>query len=487
MNSFKYILIATILFFSYSCEDALILLPPNQLVQEEYWKTQEDVKSTLMGAYKKFAEHDEYLFYYGELRGDMLKLGNNVNNNIRDIMEGNIYPENPWTNYNNLYSVINYCNLVMKYAPQVKELDQTFSLFDYNAYMSEAVFLRSLAYFYLVRTFKDVPLVLSPYDNTKQNFFLEKTTDNVILDSLEIQLLRVITKIPKQFTTQSDTRGRATRAAVYSLLADIALWNFEYETCLTYIEEIEKNTIYHLINGNEWFTIFAQGNTYESIFEFQYDGVNLENHLYDLTKENQGKYVFLASSYAMDILSSKKKEQYRGPGTISPTYQMIWKYVGAQAGGLQTRSGTNQKSGNWIVYRLADIYLMKAEALSQLGRYSEALQLINIIRTRATIEPITMINENKNTFEDLILEERAKELAYEGKRWFDLLRMGRRDNYMRKDKLIETIINNVPGTQKRVLAAKLADPFGWYLPLNSREIENNTNLIQNPYYQDYEY
>ena len=80
------------------------------------------------------------------------------------------------------------------------------------------------------------------------------------------------------------------------------------------------------------------------------------------------------------------------------------------------------------------------------------------------------------------MNERALELAFEGKRWFDLLRMGRRNNYARKDKLIEIIVSNVPSTQKRILAAKLTNPLGWYLPISKDEMERNKNLVQNPYY-----
>ena len=93
--------------------------------------------------------------------------------------------------------------------------------------------------------------------------------------------------------------------------------------------------------------------------------------------------------------------------------------------------------------------------------------------------------QNPEAFEDLILEERAKELAFEGKRWFDLLRMGRRNDFARKDKLISIIIENFPSNKRLVLASKLTDPMGWYMPIQEDEIERNNELVQNPYYEGY--
>jgi hypothetical protein len=124
---------------------------------------------------------------------------------------------------------------------------------------------------------------------------------------------------------------------------------------------------------------------------------------------------------------------------------------------------------------------MKAEALSQLGNYEQAREIITEIRDRAGVGSIAIAN-SPTAFEDAILNERALELSYEGKRWFDLLRMGRRNNYARKDKLIEIIVSNVPSTQKRILATKLTNPNGWYLPIYEGEIERNKQLVQNPYY-----
>jgi hypothetical protein len=128
---------------------------------------------------------------------------------------------------------------------------------------------------------------------------------------------------------------------------------------------------------------------------------------------------------------------------------------------------------------------MKAEALSQLQRFDEALAIVNNFRSKRLLSPIS-VTSSTSAYEDMILEERARELAFEGKRWFDLLRMGRRNDYQRKSRLIEIIIEKAPSTQKLLLATKLTNPWGWYLPIEADELERNYNLIQNPYYAGYE-
>jgi hypothetical protein len=130
---------------------------------------------------------------------------------------------------------------------------------------------------------------------------------------------------------------------------------------------------------------------------------------------------------------------------------------------------------------------MKAEALSQKANpdYEQALELINEVRMRSLMNPLNL-PDNPVAFEDAILEERAKELSYEGKRWFDLVRMGRRNNFIRKDNLIKIIIEDVSSAQKLVLASKLTDPNGWYFPVHFEELEANANIKQNPYYEAYQ-
>jgi hypothetical protein len=187
----------------------------------------------------------------------------------------------------------------------------------------------------------------------------------------------------------------------------------------------------------------------------------------------------------MELLSPDDfPETVRLNGSIRSSDGMIWKYCGAAKDGKTFRPSSERYSANWIVYRYADVLLIKAEALSQMGQFDQALEIINDIRKRARVEALA-VPFTAEAFEDVILTERALEFAFEGKRWFDLIRLGRRNNYSRKTKLIEIIIENVPATQKLVLASKLTDPQGWYLPIWQDELENNSNLEQNPYYADY--
>ena len=481
IRNFKHILILLLILFT-SCEDWLNITPPDGLVQDEYWKSKEDVLATLMGAYQQMSEMDELFFLYGEVRGDLIIRDNNTPSYIRNIMEGNIYPENNLCDWSGLYEIINYCNFALAYNPIIYEQDPTYTEYQKQGVESEALFLRSLAYFYLVRIFKEVPFITEPTVSDNVELYLPKSSDTTILNAIKADLLEARKFVSDDYGSTEYNLGRASKNAINALLADISLWNFEYEECITYIEEIE-NSIINLVSSGQWFTIFYPGNSLEGIFELQFDGnIGQGNSLFGVTyTENNYK----ASLTAIELLSRESaKEITRGDGSYRVSDSKIWKYCGAAADGKSVRPSSDKNSANWIFYRYADILLMKAEALSQLERYEEAIKYVNDVSERANMGEKSAPN-NPEAFEDLILEERAKELAFEGKRWFDLLRMGRRNNYARKDKLISIIVQNVPSNQRLVLASKLTNSLGWYLPIEDQELERNKNLEQNPYYEGY--
>ncbi|MFA7491114.1 MAG: RagB/SusD family nutrient uptake outer membrane protein [Mariniphaga sp.] len=487
IRKLRYLFLASIIFFSVSCNDWLELLPPGGLIREEFWKNKEDVEAVLMASYRTLANLNSRLFIYGEIRADMIEGDVNQPNNEELLMESNIFPNNSYCDWSSFYQAINYANEVIKNAPVVQEIDNTFTDFEMQGFLAEAYFVRSLSYFYLVRLFKDVPLVLEPTEYDDAEVFVSQSPEDEVLNQIYNDLLKYRDFAPSGgFATMAENKGRASKAAFDALLADIALWRFDYEAVIQHATRVENSEAIELMPGGRWFELFYPGNTLEGIFEFQFDGnLNQNNGTFGLT--NRTSYRYDPSQKAIELLAFEfgSQELVRGEDVSIVKYGendfIIWKYVGRAPDGQSLRSGTDQNSCNWIVYRLADVMLMKAEALSQVQRYDEAAEILNIIRERAGLQPAAIAN-TAAAYEDAILDERSRELAYEGKRWFDLLRMGRRNDYARKDKLIEVIISNVPSTQKRILSAKLNNPLGWYLPIHQNEIERNKNLIQNPYY-----
>jgi starch-binding outer membrane protein, SusD/RagB family len=482
-NIILYIFSIISLFFLSSCESWLELIPPDGLVQDEYWKNKEDVDATLMGAYQTFASLDEKLFMYGELRGDMIDEDVNTPNSSRNIMRGNIIPDNSLCDWSSLYQVIGYCNIVLKNAPDAFENDPTFTEFQLKVYESEAIYLRSLAYFYLIRIFKEVPLVLEASESDNADFYLPKSSEEIIIQQILADLSNYFPFVRDNHATIEENIGRATKGAYLALLADISLWNFSYNDCIDYINQLEAYN-YTLLPTGKWFENFYPGNSLEGIFEFQFD--NKLEQTNQLFRDTYSSNIYLASEKAQEILSLEDaQEKIRGLGSLVERNSKIWKYAGSIPDGRTLRPSSEQASCNWIVYRYADVLLMKAEALSQTGQFDDALNIINKqIRFRASMPALNILN-TAEAFEDVIMEERAIEFAFEGKRWFDLIRMGRRNNYSRKNDLIQIIIENVPSTQRLVLAAKLTDPLGWYLPIYEQEMERNSSLEQNPFYAKY--
>ena len=484
-----------------SCKKYMEVLPTDGLVKNEFWKTKEDVNSVLMGAYSALSQMDGLFFKYGEIRGDMVAAGGSVSWDEQQIMNGNIYSNNGLCDWQKFYQVIDYCNEIIEKTPGVSKIDNTFTDFQVKSVLAEAHYLRDLCYFYLVRIFKDVPLVLIPSESDATDFYPAKTDGDSILNFLvaDLESYRNYSKLSGGYLTLQENVGRVTRGAYDALLADIALWRFDYNGCIKYVNNILSSDKYILLqDGNsdtKWFDLFYPGGSAESIFELQYSTYNKQsNSMYGLTIKTANQYG--PSQKAIDIFrttnrdpaNSDPEEDIRGEKSSisknSATDYSIWKYTGIASDGVSLRPSMIQNDCGWIFYRLADVILMKAEAYSQIGGFDSAFVCLNKIYQRAFpskfLDPIA---RTTTEYEDKIMDQRCKELAFEGKRWFDLMRLGRRNNYARSSTFIKLITDNVTASQRRILATKLTNPLGWYLPISKTELDRNKNLVQNPYYK----
>ena len=156
-----------------------------------------------------------------------------------------------------------------------------------------------------------------------------------------------------------------------------------------------------------------------------------------------------------------------------------WKYQGKDALGLVSRTAT-ERDANWNLYRFADIVLIKAEALIELGRFEEANALIRETLLRAGMPYED--NFDLETMRKALLDERGREFLLEGKRWFDLLRAAKRNKFANKQIIINMILSGADIKQQAILRTKVYDTLSYYLPIAEHELIYNQNLVQSPYY-----
>lgn len=482
-----------------SCNEWLNLNPENAQTSDQYWETKEEVEAVVAAGYVKMQNSVDELFVWGEIRGDGIQIFNSgVDDNIKaadKIREMDILPTNHYAKWDKMYQVINMANSVIRYAPSVLDLDPSFTESQMNSFISEAKFQRALAYFYLVRTFRDVPLILQPYVNDDERFQYGKTEGPVILDAM-VQDLRDALPYAKSFfpevdyENQANSKGRATKWAIHALLADIYLWQGEYANCIAHCDSVINSGRVGLIGTDLWYTNYFPGNSNESVYEIQFDYSKDQTNNFLDWFYTRSKYI-ISIPQQMKFMLSEELGDIRGLGASYTENSEIWKYMGIEIDELTIagsyRNTSTQDDQNFIIYRLADLILMKAEAYVMLGDYEQALTLIKRIRDRADIEDNLSAAPSELEMLHLILEERSMELFAEGKRWFDLLRVARRDNFKYKDYLIQHVLQVIPLSSQAIASSKLSDVNSYYLPIHEDELNSNPLLVQNPYYQKWSY
>lgn len=483
-----------------SCKKWLDLQPADGITGASYWKTKEQVQAAVTGCYASLLGSPngsrslaELLFLWGELRSDMLATTTFTVPEELDIMNVNILPTNSIVNWRSVYQTINYCNTVIDFAPQVLGNDQTFTQDALNKNIAEVKALRALMYFYLVRSFGDVPLKLKATASDKDVEQIPKTSKDSILTQILQDLSEAESAAAITYGDRAADKGRITKYTINAIQADVNLWVENYAGCIAACNKIISSSQFGLIDGSvasTWFnTLYVNGNSNESIFEFQFDNQR-QNTFFPLlgivSRRLAANPLVLTEVFPTDFVNLPPIIDIRGDGaSVRSTDNMIWKYSGLSNDNRTQRAST-QYYAHWIVYRYADILLMKAEATNQLNNGQEAVDLVAQIRNRAraVAGPFTSPNAtDKNAVNDFILDERKREFAYEGKRWYDLLRNAKRNNYQDLDLLLQMVLNTVPPDRQQSAIAKFRDKNSHYLPIYFYELQTDKLLVQNPFYK----
>ncbi|MFT3752037.1 MAG: RagB/SusD family nutrient uptake outer membrane protein [Paludibacter sp.] len=512
-----------LLFGTTGCTDWLTVKPESQIILEEYWQSESDVESILYACYRGLTTNDciYRMIVWGELRSDNFVSPGfpREREDMGRILKGELTSTNAYASWGSFYAVINYCNTLLKYAPAVVGRDRNFSEADLAKIQAEAKAIRALCYFYLVRTFNEVPWVnVASVDDT-QDYTPVKSTDRQILDHIINDLTYAQQFIRTDYGRKDYNKGRFTLNGVNALLADVYLWDEQYDKCVEVANKVLSDKSLRLIeteNSNAY-QVFYKGQSEETILELQFEpNVQVNNPVFtlygsvntligelafpsnlalnsnetDVSKAAGIHSPFYYKVNATDIESTndiRTKDSYRSIGDVFP----IFKYVGIRfesTAGLGSVYAYRSETANWILYRLADIMLMKAEALAQLGgteNDKSAIELVNKTYLRSNTIGVIVADSLKlsnyptqSALSDLILRERHRELLFEGKRWFDLVRMARRE---KSTSNLNTLVNYKSSGNTVALGAAVLDAM--YMPISQGELNANKNLKQNPYYE----
>lgn len=386
-----------------SCESFLDVTPKQSLDADQAIQTEQDLRNAINGCYDVFQNlnYGRYaLLIFLELASDnahntgtIIEYGP-VNNN--NVLENNPVITSLWRT---IYNGINRVNTALYYLDKLG-LDDDKA----QAYGAELRFIRAWHYYHLALIFKDVPLRTEPTLGLA-NINMPASPQADILDFVKTEL-----EFAKDRITQTSPK-RANKSAAKALLARLHLFLDNHTQAIEYSTDVINNSGRMLADSYE--ALFTPDVSVESIFEIDYTAQD-ENRLaqYFFPSSLAGRYEVAPTEGFIDAFADNDA---RRAVTIddSGANPYCIKYS-------DIASGTD----NVYLFRLAEMYLIRAEAkaLSN-GDISEILSDINMIRNRAMLEDASTDNHN-----DLLLiieNERRFEFAFEGHRWFDLIRTGR--------------------------------------------------------------
>ncbi len=415
-NTYNLMMLA--IFSLASCETFLDVQPRDEASDEVTIVDLGSAETALNGAYRSLASNG----YYGTtfqfaiyLQGGELAWGDSrtVNREFiqHDVRSDNEEVESAWVA---IYNTINQANHIIAKVPILP--DQLIDGASRNRILGEAYFIRALAYFDLARTWGGVQLVLTPTESVDDTKGISRSS----LAETYAQVLRDLDEAESRLPTGVN-RVRATKNTVWALKARFYLYQQDWEQAEFYASAVIEDPNYTLMKPySSWFANNVVGSR-ESVFETAYSNNNTNGHRNNWQPPVNGG---VRRWFPTDEFISQLTDPAIGGGRkalVAQTPSGIW------YGNLYYRNPPVDPS---YVIRIAELYLIRAEARANLGgsRLVGALDDLNTIRDRAELKP-----DSASTKETLLLaieNERRFEFAFEPHRWFDLVRTGRADEVL---------------------------------------------------------
>ncbi|MBV6640131.1 MAG: RagB/SusD family nutrient uptake outer membrane protein, partial [Cyclobacteriaceae bacterium] len=238
----------------------------SNLTQQDFWKSRDDANAGLTAVYDGLQKTlgSDFLIW-GDFRSDEVEFIEGESNPTPDhllIMRDQLHPRLGPANWSEFYNLIARCNNLLSNVASISDLTEG----EKNNFLGQGYFIRALAYFYAVRIWGDVPLILEPYTSSEDDFFVSRTPQNIVLSAIKDDLEEAVNKLPKSSSPNKGTWGGAM-----ALKAHVYAWEKDYNTVVSVTNELINSSIYHLVSTGNYRNIFESENTNESIFELVFD------------------------------------------------------------------------------------------------------------------------------------------------------------------------------------------------------------------------
>ncbi len=405
-----------------SCSDSFFdLQPDDQVTVDKIYKTESDFEIAVNGCYAKLQTQMNFYIEMCEYRSDNLTL-NAPTAGTQDRYDIDKFNETPangilddlWANFNN---GVYRCNMVLDRID-----DAQFDAVKRNQFKAEAMFIRALTYFNMYRAWGTVP-VARKVVSVDEALKLARPSESEMYTYIAGDLEMIVNEnmLPASYL-KSDV-GRATSGAAKALLAKVYLtFGFPEKAAPLLEGMIGSYTL--LPDVLDVFDVDKKMNA-EIIFAVRYNKTVVgEGHgawygLTNLTDDNNRTRT-LNELYTSDDRRSLLLEYVKVPDVNTHLMRKFY----------DTRDATTRQYGaDNILLRYADVLLMYAEALNEVGysnrQDSPALNALNAVHTRAGLSPVDIADlPDRDAFRKAVMLERQKEFPYEGHRWFDSVRLG---------------------------------------------------------------
>ncbi|TDQ06365.1 RagB/SusD family nutrient uptake outer membrane protein [Pedobacter metabolipauper] len=488
---------------SAGCKKAIEIDSKRVVGEKNMWLVLEDTRAALIGTYgltrAALADNNAH-WLYGDVRPGEFTVTNRQD--LKAIVDNNLNASysavEALSNWRRWYAVINSANLFLERVAEVKAKDPRYTENNMTVDIAQIRFLRAFAYFYMVRIWGDVPLIVSSHDGQFEN--VKRESQQKVLAFVESELIAAAALLPYKYSAndiqqpgryynEDETRwagALARKLTAYAILTHVAAWQGNYPNVATYSKFIMDNygkggngfiSTDELTRANGFFNEKKNNHLLGFNFDFGHVDASFTGHIEEITLASPVVNkplpdIYLSKDSILSVFNEAKDQRFsldtlgqpinaRYFTNFNGKYPIFSKIKVIQGGSTDP---TFRIFGSAIVVtRLEDIALLRAEALAVLGERDGAIEILNnnIRRNRGLDNYNPLINGN---LIDAIFKERQRELMGEGHRWYDLIRYAKIRTTMPK---INRLIEN----------------GGIYWPISRNLIIQNNLLTQNSHWK----